>query len=349
MADKGSDGHRELVVFRAPAAFAMGERVRILRDMRAPFRTLLLLLAMFASIGTPDRVIAQQGAQTPEQFFGFRPGRRRRAGPLSESPRVLPAAREDDRPGEVRGAGQDDDGQLVRAAPHQLAAEPGAGSIGCVEINRRLADPRGLSDGEAQKLAAEGKPFYLLYATIHSTEVSNGQAITHIVHRLATENSPLIREILDNSVVLLVPSQNPDGQHLVDRPLVQDEGHGVQSRLSRPVPQVRRPRRQPRLVHVHAERNAHEHRAGAEQVQADHHARHAPAGRDRLAHLRAALHRSVRREHAPDPAARTGDGGAGDGDGAAGRGQGRRRLEPTRTTCGRRRDSTWSITASRAS
>ena len=84
-----------------------------------------------------------------------------------------------------------------------------------VEINRRLADPRGLSDAEAQKLAAEGKPFYLLYATIHSTELSNGQAIIHIVHRLATETSPFTREILDNAVVLLIPSQNPDGQHLV--------------------------------------------------------------------------------------------------------------------------------------
>ena len=84
-----------------------------------------------------------------------------------------------------------------------------------VEINRRLADPRGLTDAQAQTLAAEGKPFYLLYATIHSTEVSNGQAITHIVHRLATEDSPFVREILDNAVVLLIPSQNPDGQHLV--------------------------------------------------------------------------------------------------------------------------------------
>ena len=84
-----------------------------------------------------------------------------------------------------------------------------------VEINRRLANPRGLSDAEAQSLVAEGRPFYLVYATIHSTEVSNGQAILHIVHRLATENSPFIREILDNSVILMVPSQNPDGQHLV--------------------------------------------------------------------------------------------------------------------------------------
>lgn len=84
-----------------------------------------------------------------------------------------------------------------------------------VEINRRLADPRGLSEAEAEKLAADGKPFYFIYATIHSTEVSNGQAIIHIVHRLATENTPQIKEILDNSVVLMVPSQNPDGQVLV--------------------------------------------------------------------------------------------------------------------------------------
>ncbi|MEZ5286075.1 MAG: M14 family metallopeptidase [Vicinamibacterales bacterium] len=84
-----------------------------------------------------------------------------------------------------------------------------------VEINRRLADPRGLSDDEARALAAEGKPFYFLYATIHSTEVSNGQAIIEIVHRLATGNSPEVRNILDNAVVLMVPSQNPDGQVLV--------------------------------------------------------------------------------------------------------------------------------------
>ncbi len=95
---------------------------------------------------------------------------------------------------------------------------------------------------EAQKLAAEGKPFYLLYATIHSKEVSNGQAITHIVHRLATDNSPLVREILENSVVLLVPSQNPDGQHLVIDHWYKTKGTALQPRLSRPVPQVRRAR-----------------------------------------------------------------------------------------------------------
>ena len=81
-----------------------------------------------------------------------------------------------------------------------------------VEINHRLADPRGLSDSDARPLTREGVPFYFLYATIHSTEVGNGQTIIKVAHRLATEDSPEIQEILDNTVVLLVPSQNPDGQ-----------------------------------------------------------------------------------------------------------------------------------------
>jgi hypothetical protein len=155
-----------------------------------------------------------QSLPAPEQFFGFTPGA---AGELARYPKVLEyfqlAARSTDRV-KYEELGKTTMGNayaLVRiSSPQNLARFDRL-----VEINRRLADPRGLSDAEAQKLAAEGKPFYLLYATIHSTEVSNGQAIVHIVHRLATDNSPAVREILDNAVVLLVPSQNPDGQHLV--------------------------------------------------------------------------------------------------------------------------------------
>ena len=84
-----------------------------------------------------------------------------------------------------------------------------------VEINRRLADPRGLTEAEAKRLAQEGRAFYFVYGTIHSTEVGNTQSLIEIAHRLATDSSPEIKQILDNVVVLLVPSQNPDGQYLV--------------------------------------------------------------------------------------------------------------------------------------
>src|SRR5699024_1106858 len=75
--------------------------------------------------------------------------------------------------------------------------------------------PRNTSSEEARKLAKKSVPVYHLEATVHSTEVSNGQAINDIVHRLATEDSKFTEKILTNSVILLVPSQNPDGQHKV--------------------------------------------------------------------------------------------------------------------------------------
>jgi hypothetical protein len=173
-------------------------------------------ISLFASwlLAATAGAVAAQAVPTPAQFFGFTIGT---DGELARYPRILEyfslLAQQTDRVAfEVVGkTTMGNDYALLRiSSPQNLARFDRL-----VDINRRLADPRGLSDAEAQALAAEGKPFYLVYATIHSTEVSNGQAIIHIVHRLATENSPLIREILDNSVILMVPSQNPDGQHLV--------------------------------------------------------------------------------------------------------------------------------------
>jgi hypothetical protein len=110
-------------------------------------------------------------------------------------------------------------GKTTMGAPYVLVTVSAPANLArlnrLVDINRRLTDPRGLSEAEAKKLVAEGRPFYLLFATIHSTEVGNGQAIIEVAHRLATDNGPEIKEILDNVVLLLVPSQNPDGQNLV--------------------------------------------------------------------------------------------------------------------------------------
>lgn len=151
---------------------------------------------------------------TPQQYFGFAIGA---DGELARYPKILDyfqlLAKQTDRVKyeELGRTTMGNSYPLLRiSSPQNLK-----NFDRLVDINRRLADPRGLSDAEARKLSLEGKPFYFLYATIHSTEVSNGQAIINIVHRLATDTSPEIRAILDNAVVLMVPSQNPDGQVLV--------------------------------------------------------------------------------------------------------------------------------------
>ncbi len=86
------------------------------------------------------------------------------------------------------------------------------------EIQRRLADPRTIaSDDEARALVAEGRAVVLVTYGIHSTEVGSTLSSTVLAHRLATDDSPEAREILDQCVVLVVPSLNPDGVDIVKR------------------------------------------------------------------------------------------------------------------------------------
>jgi hypothetical protein len=170
------------------------------------------LIPLLIVVLLPALVAAQ--TQTPEQFFGFRPGT---DGELARYPKLVEylqhLARTTDRVKfEVVGKStmNNDYVLAVISSPQNLAKLDRL-----TQITRRLADPRGLSEQDAQALIQEGRPFYFLYTTIHATEVGNMQAITLVAHKLATDASPQTREVLENSVVLLVPSQNPDGQVMV--------------------------------------------------------------------------------------------------------------------------------------
>ncbi|HZH34370.1 MAG TPA: M14 metallopeptidase family protein, partial [Pyrinomonadaceae bacterium] len=85
------------------------------------------------------------------------------------------------------------------------------------QINARLADPRLIksNDKTAQSLAKQGKTIVLITCGIHSTEVGSTLSSTLIAHRLATSNEPEIQKILKETIVLLVPSLNPDGVDIV--------------------------------------------------------------------------------------------------------------------------------------
>ena len=83
------------------------------------------------------------------------------------------------------------------------------------QIQKRLADPRKLSSGDVSKLVAEGKTIVLITCSIHATEVASSHAAIEFAHRLATSTAPAVRNILDNTIVILAPSINPDGLDLV--------------------------------------------------------------------------------------------------------------------------------------
>ena len=88
------------------------------------------------------------------------------------------------------------------------------------KIQELLADPRKLgSPGVRQRKAAElikrGRTIVLITCGIHSTEVGSYLSSMLIAHRLASSNEPEIQNILHNTIVLLVPSLNPDGVDIV--------------------------------------------------------------------------------------------------------------------------------------
>jgi Zinc carboxypeptidase len=84
------------------------------------------------------------------------------------------------------------------------------------EIARRLALGRGLSDEDARVLAREGKAIVHLDGGLHSTEVAGAQHAIQLAYKLvATEGDPEIDSILNNVILMLWPTLNPDGQNEV--------------------------------------------------------------------------------------------------------------------------------------
>ena len=88
------------------------------------------------------------------------------------------------------------------------------------KIQEQLADPRklgppGLRDKKAADLIARGKTIVLITCGIHSTEVGSYLSSMLIAYRLASSNDPEIQNILDNTIILLVPALNPDGVDIV--------------------------------------------------------------------------------------------------------------------------------------
>jgi len=82
-------------------------------------------------------------------------------------------------------------------------------------IARQLANPDRLSAEETAQLTAEGKVIVLVTCTIHSTEVGSTQMAMEYVYDFATTQDPRKLAWMEDVIVLLMPSINPDGQVMV--------------------------------------------------------------------------------------------------------------------------------------
>ncbi len=82
-------------------------------------------------------------------------------------------------------------------------------------INNRLYDARLTTESDAQSLIARGKTIVAIQMGIHSDEVGAPQLSLELAHQFATDNSPRMLEVLDQTIIVLSPSHNPDGTQMV--------------------------------------------------------------------------------------------------------------------------------------
>ena len=83
------------------------------------------------------------------------------------------------------------------------------------QIQLKLSNPDGLTPKEAGRLVEDGKTIVLITCSVHSTEVGGSQMSMELLHRLVTGDDVEVKEILENTILLLVPSLNPDGNQMV--------------------------------------------------------------------------------------------------------------------------------------
>ncbi len=190
-------------------------------------RVALALLAaalLAAPLGAQQRrrsiAPAQRGAAripTPRSVLGFDPGDDRK---LADWPTLLryyqALARASDR---VRYR---ELGKTTLGAPFVALAISSPGNLRRLDLyrrlNDRLADPRTLKTGrDAQESLRDGKTVVLITSGIHSREVGGNLAPVLLAYRLASDTSAATRAILDNVILWLVPSLNPDGVTIVTR------------------------------------------------------------------------------------------------------------------------------------
>lgn len=151
---------------------------------------------------------------SPEEFFGFKMGadlKLARWDKIVDYFQLLAKNSDKIRVTEL--------GKTVEGNPFLLAIITSARNMNNLErirkISLRLAYSGRLSEVEANSLVKNGKAVVAITNSLHATEVGGTQMVSELAYTLLTSDSPEIKHILDQVVLLLVPCANPDGNIMV--------------------------------------------------------------------------------------------------------------------------------------
>ena len=177
----------------------------------------VFILALFLVLSSSLLAASGQSSQlilTPAEHFGFKPGTDRMLFDYEELISYLQ--------------------KLEAASPRLKLVEIGRSPLGksmfiafisseenirrldrLKEINRKLALEPNLPESERAVLFDEGKVFVMSTLSMHGDEVGPAQAAPMIAYQLATTQEPQLLKYLDDTVLMMIPTHNPDGMDMV--------------------------------------------------------------------------------------------------------------------------------------
>ena len=154
--------------------------------------------------------------QSPEQFFGFKVGADNKLARWDKIVDYMKLAAADSDRVRAPRARQVEQRQSLHRRSKSAPPDTLKNLDRYKQLERKLYFQGGApTDTERDEIFRQGKVVLLITCSIHATEIGASQMALELVHRLATDDSPAVKKILDNVIFLLVPSLNPDGQIMV--------------------------------------------------------------------------------------------------------------------------------------
>jgi hypothetical protein len=166
-------------------------------------------------LAVPMALRAAGGIPTPQSVFGFRPGADYKLNTYDQSVAYFRQVAAASKYVKIVEAGKTTQGRPMYFA---LVSTPE--NLSKIErfreIAQRLAHPQGMTDAEARRLAHEGKAFVHIDGGLHSTEVAGWVHTPQLLYDIVDKaHEPDTKAMLQNVVLMLWPTINPDGQQMV--------------------------------------------------------------------------------------------------------------------------------------
>ena len=185
-----------------------------LHTIRKPYYLLTLSLFLYSTLFGTLKLYAQN-IPDPNSVIGFEIGSDYHLATYEESIKYFKKLAEESNLVEMRYAGKTSEGRdwnyVLISSPENLKKVEHYKSI-----SQQLAHPQGLTREIAKQLAEEGKAVIDISGGLHASEVAGAQHIITLAHEIVSKaDEKKFKDILDNVILVLWPSLNPDGQDII--------------------------------------------------------------------------------------------------------------------------------------